>query len=112
MQRLYPEENARKTGISLYPLSTEIVRDYEGMLWTLFGSAPAEAGEAKDFQLSIGKDTVRRTLTASAWILAFYTRSVLLAELRRENPGERVGRAARRIGHEQANRPRRVLRPD
>ena len=47
-------------------------------LWTLFGSAPAEAGEAKDFQLSIGKDTVRRTLTASAWILAFFAAIVLL----------------------------------
>jgi putative ABC transport system permease protein len=38
LQRLYPTENARKTGISLYPLHTEIVRDYGGMLWTLFVS--------------------------------------------------------------------------
>jgi putative ABC transport system permease protein len=38
LQRLYPAENARKIGISLYPLHTEIVRDYRGMLWTLFGS--------------------------------------------------------------------------
>src|SRR5262245_47032127 len=28
LQKLYPEPNARKTGISLYPLPTEIVRDY------------------------------------------------------------------------------------
>ena len=38
LQRLHPQENARKTGISLYPLQTEIVRDYRGMLWTLFAS--------------------------------------------------------------------------
>ena len=28
LQTIYPNENARKTGISLYPLQTEIVRDY------------------------------------------------------------------------------------
>lgn len=38
LQRLYPTENARKIGISLYPLHSEIVRDYRGMLWTLFAS--------------------------------------------------------------------------
>jgi putative ABC transport system permease protein len=38
LQRLYPTENARKTGISLYPLHSEIVRDYRGMLWTLFAA--------------------------------------------------------------------------
>jgi len=48
------------------------------LLWTLFGSAPAEAGEAKDFQLSIGKDTARRTVVASAWILGFFAAIVLL----------------------------------
>ena len=47
-------------------------------LWTLFGSATAEASEARDFQLSIGKDTVRRTLVAAAWILAFFAAIVLL----------------------------------
>jgi hypothetical protein len=47
-------------------------------LWTLFGSAPAGSGEARDFQLSIGKDTIRRTLAASAWILAFFAAIVLL----------------------------------
>jgi hypothetical protein len=45
-------------------------------LWTLFGSAPA-SDEAKDFQLSIGKDTVRRTLIATGWILAFFAAIVL-----------------------------------
>jgi predicted permease len=38
LQRQYPDENARKIGISLYPLHTEIVRDYRGMLWALFAS--------------------------------------------------------------------------
>jgi hypothetical protein len=47
-------------------------------LWTLFGSAPAEPGEAKDFQLSVGKDSVRRTLAAAGWILAFFAAIVLL----------------------------------
>ena len=46
-------------------------------LWTLFGAPPAEASEARDFQLSIGQDTVRRTLIASAWILAFFAAIVL-----------------------------------
>jgi putative ABC transport system permease protein len=35
LQRQYPDENARKIGISLYALHTEIVRDYRGMLRTL-----------------------------------------------------------------------------
>ena len=47
-------------------------------LWTLFGKAPAEGGEAKDFQLSIGKDSLRRTLGATGWILAFFAAIVLL----------------------------------
>ena len=34
----YPNENARKTSISLYPLHTEIVRDYRSVLWTLFAA--------------------------------------------------------------------------
>ena len=38
LQARYPAENARKTGISLYPLHAEIVRDYRGMLWMLFGA--------------------------------------------------------------------------
>jgi hypothetical protein len=46
-------------------------------LWTLFG-APAEAGQAMDFQLSTGKESGRRTLVASAWILAFFAAIVLL----------------------------------
>jgi Tripartite tricarboxylate transporter TctB family len=47
-------------------------------LWTLFGSAPQEGGEAKDFQLSIGKETLRRTFAASGWILGFFAAIVLL----------------------------------
>jgi hypothetical protein len=38
LQRQYPIENARKTGISLYPLHTEMVRDYRTILRTLFGA--------------------------------------------------------------------------
>ncbi|HEY7190256.1 MAG TPA: ABC transporter permease [Vicinamibacterales bacterium] len=38
LQKSYPIDNARKTGISLYPLHAEIVRDYRAMLWTLFAS--------------------------------------------------------------------------
>jgi putative ABC transport system permease protein len=38
LQQRYPTEDARKTGVSLYPLHTEIVRDYRSMLWMLFGS--------------------------------------------------------------------------
>ena len=47
-------------------------------LWTLFGSQRADGGEARDFQLSIGKDTAWRTLVASGWILAFFAAIVLL----------------------------------
>src|SRR5262245_37046029 len=47
-------------------------------LWTLVGSAPEQGGEAKDFQLSIGQDTPRRTLLAAGWILAFFAAIVLL----------------------------------
>lgn len=46
-------------------------------LWTLFGS-PQNSVEARDFQLSIGKDTVRRTLAAAGWIFAFFAAIVLL----------------------------------
>ena len=38
LQQLYPAENARKTGVSLYPLHSEIVRDYRNILWTLFAA--------------------------------------------------------------------------
>jgi len=46
-------------------------------LWTLFGSQPA-AEEARDFQLSVGQDSARRTLVATVWILAFFAAIVLL----------------------------------
>jgi len=46
-------------------------------LWTLFGADPTNE-EARDFQLSIGKDTLRRTLTATGWIFAFFAAIVLL----------------------------------
>jgi predicted permease len=38
LQKRYPVDDARKTGVSLYPLHREIVRDYRGVLWMLFGS--------------------------------------------------------------------------
>ncbi|HJY76051.1 MAG TPA: tripartite tricarboxylate transporter TctB family protein [Burkholderiales bacterium] len=46
-------------------------------LWTLFGTDPANE-EARDFQLSIGKDMLRRTLVAAAWIVGFFAAIVLL----------------------------------
>jgi len=38
LQRQFPEEDARKVGISLYPLQLEIVRDYERQLWMAFAA--------------------------------------------------------------------------
>ena len=38
LQREYPEEDARKTGVSLYRLDAEIVSDYRQLLWTLFAA--------------------------------------------------------------------------
>ena len=45
-------------------------------LWTLLGTEPA-GDEARDFQLSIGKDTLHRTLVATGWIFAFFVAIVL-----------------------------------
>ena len=39
LRRQYPDENARKIGISLFPLHAEIVRDYRTILWTLMAAA-------------------------------------------------------------------------
>ena len=38
LQRRYPNEDSRKIGVNLYPLHTEIVRDYQQILWTLFAA--------------------------------------------------------------------------
>jgi putative ABC transport system permease protein len=38
LQKDYPDEDARKTGISLYALHSEIVADYQQILWTLFAA--------------------------------------------------------------------------
>lgn len=46
-------------------------------LWTLLGSTAAD-GEAKDFQLTTGKDSARRTAVAIGWMLAFFAAIVLL----------------------------------
>jgi hypothetical protein len=47
-------------------------------LWTLLGAEAGRGGEARDFQLSIGKQTARRTAVAFAWILGFFAAIVLL----------------------------------
>jgi hypothetical protein len=47
-------------------------------LWTLLGSAAAEGGEARDFQLSVGGDSAKRTAVAAGWILGFFAAIVLL----------------------------------
>ena len=38
LQRQYPVDDARKTGVNLYPLHAEIVSDYREILWTLFAA--------------------------------------------------------------------------
>jgi predicted permease len=38
LQRQFPIDDARKIGVSLYSLQAEIVRDFHGLLWTLFGA--------------------------------------------------------------------------
>jgi len=38
LQQQFPIDDARKTGVNLYPLHAEIVSDYRQMLWTLFAA--------------------------------------------------------------------------
>lgn len=38
LQARYPEDDARKTGVNLYPLQSEIVSDYRQILWTVFAA--------------------------------------------------------------------------
>lgn len=38
LQRDFPDDDARKTGVSLYPLQSEIVGDYQTIVWMLFAS--------------------------------------------------------------------------
>jgi predicted permease len=38
LQQRYPVEDARKTGVNLYPLHAEIVSDYRQILWTVFAA--------------------------------------------------------------------------
>jgi predicted permease len=38
LQRAFPEDDARKIGVSLYPLQAEIVSDYRQILWTVFAA--------------------------------------------------------------------------
>jgi hypothetical protein len=45
-------------------------------LWTLFGTAPE--AQAMDFQLAIGDESGRRTVTAIGWMLGFFAAIVLL----------------------------------
>ena len=46
-------------------------------LWVFFGKEAART-EAKDFQLTTGKDSMRRTAIAFGWMLAFFAAIVLL----------------------------------
>jgi hypothetical protein len=46
-------------------------------LWVLFGRA-GSPGEVRDFQLSLGKGSMRRTALAIGWILGFFAAIVLL----------------------------------
>ena len=79
LQTRYPTENARKTGISLYPLHAEIVRDYQRMLWMLFASVGALlfAGCVNIANLLLvraaarqGELTIRLSLGATRWRVA------------------------------------------
>ena len=38
LQQQYPADDARKTGVNLYPLHAEIVSDYREILWTLLAA--------------------------------------------------------------------------
>jgi predicted permease len=38
LQQQFPDDDARKTGVNLYPLHAEIVSDYRQILWTLFAA--------------------------------------------------------------------------
>ena len=38
LQRQFPDEDARKTGVNLYPLHAEIVNDYRQILWTVLAA--------------------------------------------------------------------------
>ena len=46
-------------------------------LWVLFGANETQT-EAKDFQLTTGKDSMRRTAIAFAWMLGFFAAIALL----------------------------------
>ena len=98
LQRMYPTENARKIGVSLYPLHNEIVRDYRGILWTLFAAVGIllavgcgnlanlllvrTAGRRAEFavRLSLGASRRRlvRQLLAEALVLAIVAAAVAL----------------------------------
>jgi putative ABC transport system permease protein len=38
LQQQFPDDDARKTGVNLYPLQAEMVSDYGQILWTLFAA--------------------------------------------------------------------------
>ena len=44
LQRDFPADDARKTGVNLYPLHAEIVSDYRVILWTLFAAVVVLVG--------------------------------------------------------------------
>ena len=44
LQRAFPADDARKTGVNLYPLHAEIVSDYRVILWTLLAAVVVLVG--------------------------------------------------------------------
>jgi MacB-like periplasmic core domain/FtsX-like permease family len=76
LQRQFPDDDARKTGVSLYPLQAEIVSDYRQILWTLFA--------AVGVLLAIGCGNLANLTARMYWVIRTHAdpRS-LEAEIRR-----------------------------
>jgi len=92
LQRRFPDDDARKTGVNLFPLHAEIVSDYRRILWTLFGAVAilllAGCGNLANLLLvrGVGRRAelgVRRSLGASRGriIQQLTTEAVVLAAL-------------------------------
>ena len=90
LQRSYPDEDSRKIGVNLYPLHSEIVRDYQQILWTLFAAVL--------LFLAIGCGNLA---------------NLLLVRVRRARTGVRAARVSRRLAPARAvgSSPSRSLDP-